>query len=58
MNDNQGWCAQGSILGPLFIYIYIYIYIYLNDLSDNLESNVKPFADDASMFEVELPLLS
>ena len=37
---------QGSILGPLFSLIYI------NDLSDNLESNVKLFADDASMFSV------
>ena len=36
----------GSILDPFFFYIYI------NDLSDNLESNVKLFADDTSMFLV------
>ena len=43
MADNP----QGSILGPLF-----FIYIYINDLSDNLESNVKLFADDTSMFSI------
>ena len=37
---------QGPILGSLFFFIYI------NDLSDNLESNVKLFADDTSMFLV------
>ena len=29
-----------------------YFLIYINDLSDNLESNVKLFADDTSMFSV------
>ena len=24
----------------IYTYIYIYIYIYINDLSDNLESNI------------------
>ena len=38
---------QGSILGPLF-----FLYIYVNYLSDNLESNVKLFTDDTSMFSV------
>ena len=35
-----------SILAPLLflIYIYIYIYIYINDLPNNLLSNVKLFA--------------
>ena len=35
--------SQGSILGPLFILIFI------NDLSDNLVSNPKLFADDTSL---------
>ena len=35
---------QGSVLGPLFFLIYI------NDLSDNVESNCKIFADDTSLF--------
>ena len=38
--------SQGSILGPLFFLLYI------NDLSENIESTVKFFADDASLFSV------
>ena len=38
--------AQGSILGSFFFLIFI------NDLSDNLVSNPKLFADDTSLFSV------
>ena len=43
---------QGSILGPLF-------FIHNNNLPDNLESNVKLFVDDTSVFSVvhELSIL-
>ena len=37
---------QGSILGPLFFLIYI------NDLSDDLTSNLKLYAGDTSLFSV------
>jgi len=37
---------QGSILGPLLFLIYI------NDLPNELKSNAKPFADDASLFTI------
>ena len=37
---------QGSILGPFFLLIYII------DLSDDLYSNAKLFADDTSLFSV------
>ena len=37
---------QGSILGPLLFLIY------MNELSDNLSSNPKLFADDTSLFSV------
>ena len=40
------WSSQGSILDPLLFLIYI------NDLSDNLTSNAKLFADYTSLFSV------
>ena len=44
--DVKAGVPQGSILCPSFFLIYI------NDLSENLKSTVKLFADDASIFDV------
>ena len=48
MSDNQSWCTSGFNSWSIVFCIYIYI----NDLSGNLESNVKLFADDTSLFSV------
>ena len=37
---------QGSVLGPLFFLVYI------NDLVENINSDIKLFADDTSLFSV------
>ena len=37
---------QGSILGPLLFLVYV------NDLTENLNSNAKLFADDTSLFSI------
>ena len=42
---------QDSILGPLFFLVFI------NDLPDGLQSNVKIFADDTSLFSVRVDSL-
>ena len=37
---------QGSVLGPcLFLRL-----MYINDMSENIQSNIRPFADDTIMY--------
>ena len=45
-SDNQTWCASG--VNSLVHFFFKYI----NDLSGNLEANVRLFTDDTSMFSV------
>ena len=56
MADNQGWCSSGfsswSIVFCLFVCLFFFFLVYINDLSNNLESNVKLFADDTSIVSV------
>ncbi len=42
--DLKSGVSQGSVLGPLLFLIYI------NELTDNISSNIKLFADDSSLF--------
>ena len=44
--DTKAGIPQGSILRPLFFLLYI------NDLTENLNSNPKLFADDTSLFSI------
>ena len=44
--DIKAGVPQGSILGPLFFLLYI------NDLTENLNSNPKLFADNTSLFSI------
>ena len=46
ITDNKSWCFSG------FSSWFIVFFTYINDLSDNLESNVKLFAEDTSVFSV------
>ena len=43
MNLKAG-VPQGSVLGPLLFLVYI------NDLTDNISSDIRLFADDSSLF--------
>ena len=53
MVTNKCWCSAQLHFRASFLFnIYIYIYIYINDLSKNLSSITKIFANDTSIFSV------
>ena len=49
MADNQSCCSSWFSSWSIVFWVF---YIHINDLSDNLESNEKLFADDTPMFLV------
>ena len=44
MDEFETGVPQGSVLGP-FLFL-----VYINDLTDNISSEMRLFADDASLF--------